>query len=204
MSMSLPTRFEERLLQELRTVVATQPAPSPTPVVHRPARRGRLAAGGLAVAAVAAGALVVALGAGGGVVPSAFAVKHAADGTVTVQIHSLRDAAGLERGLRAAGVPAEVEYAPESAPACRAPKGAESGVTARTGSGGGPSTDEQGVPAAGGRGKVTSAVRVGDDGVTFTIDPGTLKTGDKVFITTSDGTVSSIAMSIGTARAPGC
>ena len=48
--------------------------------------------------------------------------------------------------------------------------------------------------------RVTSSVRVSDDGVTFTIDPGNLKPGEKVYISTSTGAVSSIGMAIGTEK----
>ena len=47
---------------------------------------------------------------------------------------------------------------------------------------------------------MSSSVIVGDDGVRFTIDPGQLAPGEKVFITTSTGAVSSIGMAIGKTR----
>jgi len=99
------TEFELRLLAELREVVAEQ-AEAASP--RRP-RRGRLV-----LAAAAAG---VALAAGlalipGGTASPAYAVEKAADGLVTVTIHRLDDAAGLENQLRANGVRAEVVYTP--------------------------------------------------------------------------------------------
>jgi hypothetical protein len=103
--MTVSTRFEDRLFEQLRDVVAARSAPTP----RRRARRARLVLAGAGVAAATAVAAVVATG---GDVTPAYAVQPGADGSVTVRIHSLRDAAGLQRELRAAGVPAVVDYAP--------------------------------------------------------------------------------------------
>lgn len=94
------SNFEERLLVELRNVP-----------VHRGRHVPRLAlAGAVAVSlAVAAVVGVFVLSAG---TQAAYAVTKNADGSVTVEIDSLSDAAGLEAKLRAAGVPAVVEYLP--------------------------------------------------------------------------------------------
>jgi hypothetical protein len=104
--------FEERLLSELRRVVAERPAPqltiAPTPSRFTPRR--------LAMAGGAAGALglalAVALPSGSGSPDQAWAVSPNPDGTVTVTIETLKDADGLERELIAAGVPADVRYLP--------------------------------------------------------------------------------------------
>jgi len=99
------SNFEERLLVELRQMVTSRP-------VERGRRRpGRLAlAGGLAaVLAAAAAAGVFLLTAG---TQAAYAVTKNADGSVTVEIDSLTDAAGLQAKLQAAGVNAVVEYLP--------------------------------------------------------------------------------------------
>lgn len=100
--------FEERLLRELRGVVAA-------PQVDQ-GQRGRLwrgrrlaLAGGLAAVLAAAIAGVFLLSAG---TQAAYAVTKNADGTVSVEIDSLSDAAGLQAKLQAAGVNAVVEYLP--------------------------------------------------------------------------------------------
>jgi hypothetical protein len=156
-----------------------------------------------------------------------------------VRIRSLSDAAGLQRSLRAAGVPAVFSYDPARQIGCAAP-GAGAGVsTSRAPAPGATSSGQAGVahrsrPAGGapatsshatgravGTGTsdaepslfgpgpaddsdasiVTSKWTTGPDGATFTIDPGNLKPGEKVFITTSTGAVSSIGMAVGK-RAP--
>jgi hypothetical protein len=185
--MTASTRFEDRLFEQLRDVVAARPAPRAD--ARRPAWRTRLALAGAGVAAATAVAAVVATS---GDVAPAYAVQPAADGSVTVRIHSLRDAAGLQRSLRAAGVPAVVDYAPAGSE-CAAP-GPAAGATSS-----GRSTDS-GPSLSGpepGPGATTSQVRIGSDGVTFTIDPGNLKAGQNVYITTSSGDVTSLAMAIG-------
>lgn len=111
--------FEERLLAELRHVVAARPASG---VVAAPRRRRapRLLLGGAAT--TAAVGLAVLLVAGGGGVAPAFAVDRQSDGTVTVTISRLSDAAGLQAQLRAAGIPAVIDYTPPGK-ACREPRG---------------------------------------------------------------------------------
>jgi hypothetical protein len=101
--------FEERLLRELRSQVVTPPADRGQR--HAFWRRPRLVlAGGLAaVLAAAAIAGVFFLSAG---TQAAYAVTKNADGTVSVEIDSLSDAAGLQAKLQAAGVNAVVEYLP--------------------------------------------------------------------------------------------
>ena len=191
--MTTANRFEDRLLDQLREIVAARPAPAV--VTRRRPRRRRLALAGITVAA--ATAVVAIMVTGSEVTPSAYAVQPRADGSVTVAIRSLRDAAGLERSLRAAGVPAVVDYAPAGQPGCATgpPAG---GTTERSEAGKrdtGPSLSGPGPePAA----RVTTTqVRISDDGVKFTIDPGTIKSGENVYITTSTGAVRSIGMAIG-------
>jgi hypothetical protein len=108
--------FEQRLLRELRQVVAERPQIAPAGrSIAGPARLGRavrfaLAAGAAAVTAVA---LVSGVSIGGGSDGKAWAVDRKPDGSVTVRIDSLSDAAGLERKLNEAGVPALVQYLPK-------------------------------------------------------------------------------------------
>jgi hypothetical protein len=108
--------FEQRLLRELRQVVADGPRHSPEPerpvAARKPfGRRLPLALAGGAAAAIAI-AIVGALSLGGGEPSKAWAVDRNPNGTVTVRIDSLSDAAGLQRQLNDAGVPALVQYLP--------------------------------------------------------------------------------------------
>jgi hypothetical protein len=169
-----PDTFEDRLLAELRQVVAARPAPThPASAAARRSPRARLLAGAAAAAAVAAVAVVVA--GGGDPAAPAYAVSRQADGDVSVSISSLSDADGLEGKLRAAGIPAVVDYTP-AGKMCREPRG---------------------KPArAAGQGK--TAVRMQDRGpATFTIPRDTVRDGQTVVIQTSGGDgVSSLGMAI--------
>jgi hypothetical protein len=115
--------FEERLLDELRSLVVAQPsAGSDQPrrrawVTSVPRPRLALVGGIAAVLAVAAAAGVPFLTNGAS---PAYAVNTNDDGTVTVEISSLSDAAGLEAKLRDAGIRAVVQYVP-SGKACKQP-----------------------------------------------------------------------------------
>jgi hypothetical protein len=160
-------------------------------------------------------ATVAIIGSSGGVTDSAYAVTPRADGSVTVKISSLSDAAGLQSALRAAGVPAVVRYSaaadcPAAATAPAPGAGGESGTNERhdlAGESSGPSLDSAGgaPPAGAANGpKVTSSVRTGADGTTFTIDPGPLASGDKVYITASGGAMQSLGVHIGKDAAPAC
>jgi hypothetical protein len=108
--------FEQRLLRELRQVVAdnSPSAPAERETVARPARLGRGLRIGLAAGAAAAAAIAVvsALSIGGGGGSKAWAVSRNPDGTVTVQIKSLADADGLQRKLAEAGIRSLVQYLP--------------------------------------------------------------------------------------------
>jgi hypothetical protein len=175
--------FENRLLHELQTRIAERPAPAPAPAA-RPARvlpRRVILVGG-AGAAVAA---TVVLGTGGSGPRAAYAVEREADGSVTVEINSLRDADGLERKLNAAGVPAKVDYLP-------------AGMTCR----GGRFSTSQG---AGGRFGMQQSTRTGGS-TTFTVDPGQLRAGQTLVITSSLGAPTDdhgTATSVGVALAQG-
>jgi hypothetical protein len=212
--MPLPTPFEERLLHQLRQVVAERPAPTPasgSAVTRRPAHRRRIALAGAGTAGVVGVTAAVALVAGsGGVTESAYAVTPKPDGSVTVKISSLSDADGLQRALRAAGVPAVVSYGGPMT--CPAPGPGNDGGTVEKhdtagGSAGARSLDSAGGEPAPGTAKgpkVTGGVATGPDGTTFTIDPGTLASGDKVYISTPDHTTRSLGLYIGKDEAGPC
>jgi hypothetical protein len=109
--------FEERLLRELREVVAAggTSAPYGSLPAHAGAawwkRRRSLALLGAVVAGLVPAALAVSPF-GGNADDRAWAVTSKADGSVAVEIDSLRDADGLQRQLKQAGVPAVVQYIP--------------------------------------------------------------------------------------------
>lgn len=102
---------------------------SPTPV-ERIVRRGRVVrirrrapvlTAALAVAAGTAAAVTALLPSGhqAGLQLAAWTVSRQADGTVTVTIRQLHDPAGLQRTLRADGVPASVTFSGQPPRACR-------------------------------------------------------------------------------------
>jgi hypothetical protein len=205
--MTTPERFEDRLLHELRRIVEDRPAPAAA--VHaRPLRR-RIAIGAVGVAAATVAVAVVATS--GDVTPSAYAVQSGANGSVTVSIHRLGDATALQASLRAAGVPAVVDYAPSGQMTCvstaSAPVAVPGGGTLQTGTSAARATTSAGPGAAATTGEppagavTAAAVTTGPDGATFTIDPGTIRPGEKVYITTADGAVDTLGMSVGTAAA---
>lgn len=123
------SNFEERLLHELRDVAAARPVDHGQR--HALWRRPRVAlAGGLAaLLAAATSAAVFFVSAG---TQAAYAVTENADGTITVEIDSLRDAAGLQAKLRAAGVNAVVAYLP-AGKMCKQPWFTPAGVGAAGG-----------------------------------------------------------------------
>lgn len=189
-------RFEDRLLAELRAVVAERPAPAPpqsgTAAASAPPRRAprltrsRVAIGAAATAAATA-AVAVVLAAGGTSTP-AYAVEPAADGGVTVEITSLRDAAGLERKLREAGVPAVVRYVPE-------------GKTCRARATGGSAPSRGAAGAAQG----SMGVELRDGAARFTISRGMVGRGETLVIVSSLGQgVSSVATTIADGPVPPC
>jgi hypothetical protein len=158
--------FEERLLAELREVVVERGSDAEH---RRPGHRGRRAVRPRWRVAMAVGCAAIVAGIGmtrllshyGDGTPSAYAVTRSANGSVTVVVRSLRDASGLERALRADGVPAVVAYAPP-------------GKTCRFG----------GVHSVRMPGRY--ATRIGGSGgeVRFTIQP-RIPPGDTLVITTS-------------------
>jgi hypothetical protein len=180
--MTTETRFEDRLLTELRAHVERHAIVAP-PARARTGRRPVLrpapiaAAGGL----LAAAAVAVVLASGGDGSTPAYAVTPHHDGTVTVRVQSLSDSAGLERELRAAGVRAEVRALPAGT-MCAPP---QSEATTRE------------------AGQATMAVQSTTQhgsATTMTLSPATLPEDATLLITTSggdaDGGPSSIAMAI--------
>ena len=174
------TGFEERLLAELRREVVERSAGA---APERQPARPLLGAGWrrrVALAGAVATALAVGVGVGVPLLSGdspAYAVTSNADGTVTVEIRDLRDAAGLERELREAGLPAVVRYLPLGK-ACKEPW-----FTPFTGEAG-PSKGSVTL----GSGAGTSAK--GDPPLSparFTIDPGDLPAGVTLVITTQTG-----------------
>jgi hypothetical protein len=112
------SRFEDRLLCELRAVVAANAASvhsAPRPAVSR-LRRPVTWGAAMAVVGITVAAFIVTRGSS-----AAYAVDSHSDGSVTVVIKSLEDASGLERQLHAAGVNAVVDYVPEGK-ACQQPR----------------------------------------------------------------------------------
>jgi len=169
------SNFEERLLVELQSLVVAPPSGGG----QRRAlwRRPRLVlAGGLAAAAAAtvAGVLVLSTG-----TQAAYAVTKNADGTITVEIDSLTDAAGLQAKLQEAGVNAVVEYLPEGK-ICKQPWYTPAGV--------------------GAAGEQTSGVQHMDDGtIRFTIG-GDRPAGSTLVVTTQTGPGSLTALGLGYAQ----
>jgi hypothetical protein len=111
------SNFEERLLSELRELIAARRIEGGRRRRRWRAPRLALAGGVAVVLAVAVSAGVFVLSAG---TPTAYAVTKNADGSITVQIDSLTDAAELQAKLQAAGVNAVVEYLP-AGKMCRQP-----------------------------------------------------------------------------------
>jgi hypothetical protein len=114
--------YKERLLAELRALAERNAAEAPRQPASRRAIAGRpkIALAGIVGGACVASATIAFTGGDGGGT-AAYAVEPHDDGSVSVEIRRLEDAAGLERELRAAGVPAEVDFLP-LAEACREPR----------------------------------------------------------------------------------
>jgi hypothetical protein len=180
--------FEERLLAELRAVVAVRADVHEVQTggrrshARRPGWRRRLALVGAtaAVLAVAAAAGVPFLTGGS---DPAYAVSTNGDGTVTVEINALSDAAGLERKLREAGIPAVVRYLPPGK-ACKAGW-------------------FEAAPVSGGGVTMSGAMVTGQGHVRFTIDPGTMAPDETLVIQTQGAAGASGPSSIGVAYAKG-
>ncbi len=203
--MTSQTNFEDRLLDELRSVVAANPVSRGPTAGRSRRRRGPAAAAGFAGAGAA---VAIAVGVVGGS-QAAYAVEGGPGGVVTVHIASLRDAAGLQTALRHHGIPASVDYSVK----CRhvpAPPGTR---VAHPHRGSRPPFSE--VLRAPGRRLHTrdmqSGVRVAlsrgvtSHGVMFQIDPSSIPVGKRVYITTYGRKMNALSIGIGSkAPTPPC
>jgi hypothetical protein len=158
-------------------------------------------AAGVAVAAVVA--ILAATITGG--TTDAYAIDSQPDGTVTVQIASLSDAAGLQAALRDRGIPAIVDYSATCTPVPGPPPTSVTRPEAP-----GPPADEveQAPEPAPGTSAMDVGARVqvskdtnGSGGVTFTIDPGSIPAGQNVYITTYSGEMDALSVGVGS-KAP--
>ena len=171
------SNFEERLFHELSDLLPAARAGRGGREMLRQRPRVVLAGGLAAVVAAAAIAAVVFLSAGA---QSAYAVIKNPDGTVTVEIDSLTDAAGLQAKLQAAGVNAVVQYLP-AGKVCKQPWFTPAGADA----------------AGGTRG--SEVARATDGSTRFTIR-GDFPAGDTLVISTQTGPDDERALGIGWAR----
>jgi hypothetical protein len=182
--MTPETRFEDRLLTELRAHVArNRPEPAPTPRRRPLLRPAPIAAAG-AVLATAAVAVVIATG-GDGASP-AYAVTPQSNGSVTVSVKSLDDADGLQQALRDAGVNAVVRTLP-AGKVCK------------------PQAPTGRAPVTGGMAVSGSQLRGGT--ATFTVSADGIRDGKTLLITTSggaDGGPSSISFAMVDGANPTC
>lgn len=186
--MTTKLTFEDRLLDQLRGLVAASPAPT-APFNRRATRRYVFgAAAGVAVASAAA---VTAIALSGGA-SNAYALDTEPSGVVIVHITSLQDATGLQNSLQNAGIPAVVDYTPNCTPS-PPPDGTDGGSTGQAT--GRPAWDILDV-------QVTRDAK----GVTFRIDPAQINPGQKVFITTATrGQLDALSIAIGSeAPTPVC
>jgi len=118
------SNFEERLLSELKTVVAQRAAEqelSTEAATRSPGwqRAPRLAFGAAAVCAAAAAVLV--FNSGSDHASKAFAVEQQDGGGVTISVYSAEDATGLEGALADAGIHSDVTWLPAGM-TCREPR----------------------------------------------------------------------------------
>lgn len=188
--------FETALLSELREhVTSRRPAPAPR-------RRRRIVAAGSALGAA------VAITAGGLALrpDPAFAISPQADGDIVVTIHSLDDADGLERALRAQGIDADVDYStdvPEPPPGAVTEEHAADKGSTSSGATFGSRTEGAAPPA--GACDVPSTISVEQDGddVTFRLSHDFVDSDAKIDITTMGSTDGPSAIAVGVEMPPG-
>jgi hypothetical protein len=209
------SRFEDRLLEQLRQVVAEHPVPAEAIPRRRPRTRLVLVGAGCA-ASLAAVAFVV--GSGGGTT-RAYAVETRPNGIVDVSIRSRSDAAALQSDLEAAGIPAVVDFAAGELPACvTTPSGPtvnENGASAGQQGDQAPGWAEL-LPVTGvAEGEFLKEHSYGDmkaivqhDGgeeVSIVVNPKNIESGERLVITTFDGTLSTLSMFVSSqGSAAGC
>lgn len=118
------SNFQERLLEELKIVVAQRGAEQEVSTETAPRSPGRRHAPRLTIGAgavLAAAAAFLVFNSGSENTSKAFAVEPQDGGGVTITIYSPEDAAGLEGALAEAGVRSEVTWLP-SGTTCREPR----------------------------------------------------------------------------------
>jgi len=99
--------FRDRLLAELTELIPAESQPSNPSSIIRTTRRRQTLIGLSAAAAVATALVVVPIVRGPSGTP-AWAVEQTSDGNVTVTVRRISDVEGLERQIRANGIPAVV------------------------------------------------------------------------------------------------
>jgi hypothetical protein len=99
--------FRDRLLAELTELIPSEPQPSNLSSIIR-TRRRRPTLIGLSAAALATAIVIVPIVRGPGGGPAAWAVEQTSNGNVTVTVRRIWDLEGLERQIRANGIPAVV------------------------------------------------------------------------------------------------
>lgn len=115
--MNASQQFEDRLLVQLRRVVAER-EDSREPTHNRTGRRRLVLSGAGAVLVIAILAIAaVAIGTGNRTT-GAYAIQVRPGGKVAVSIYRLDDAKALQRSLRAAGIPAVVDFEATKAGPC--------------------------------------------------------------------------------------
>ncbi len=115
--MNAPQQFEDRLLVQLRRVVAERE--DSRELTHNRMGRRRLVLSGASAALVIAIVAIAALASGtGNRTTGAYAIQVRPGGKVAVSIYKIADAKALKRSLRAAGVPAVVDFEARKAAPC--------------------------------------------------------------------------------------
>lgn len=115
--MNAPQQFEDRLLVQLRRVVAEREGSREPTHSRTRSRRLVLSGAGAALVIAIVAIAVVAIGTGNRTT-SAYAIRVRPGGKVAVSIYKIGDAKALQRSLRAAGVPAVVDFEATKAGAC--------------------------------------------------------------------------------------
>jgi hypothetical protein len=115
--MNAPQQFEDRLLAQLRRVVAEREDSRESTYSRTGRRRLVLSGAGAALVIAIVAIAAVAIGTGNRTT-SAYAIQVRPGGKVAVSIYKIGDAKALQRSLRAAGVPAVVDFEDTKAGPC--------------------------------------------------------------------------------------